>query len=226
MLSVYICLLNIAGLLVLANFIYFLFCTNTVDIKRFKEIKVICIDYLLCAIAYVFAIKSQTEMLANIWYCAYYILVDWMLFFLILFTRQYTKSIENTSLMVGLSLVVAILDSASIVTNLKFNHVFWLEHTEIENNVMAFLPKHNDYMYVHATFTVILFIVVFVIFVKRLLQVDHFKAFLDRDTFGTQNNECQMILLAFDTFMKMKIDPEKYVRLMSEESGSDYDGKF
>ncbi len=174
MLSVYICLLNIAGLLVLANFIYFLFCTNTVDIKRFKEIKVICIDYLLCAIAYVFAIKSQTEMLANIGYCAYYILVDWMLFFLILFTRQYTKSIENTSLMVGVSLVVAILDSASIVTNLKFNHVFWLEHTEIENNVMAFLPKHNDYMYVHATFTVILFIVVFVIFVKRLLQVGSF----------------------------------------------------
>ena len=59
-----------------------------------------------------------------------------------------------------------------------------------------------------------------------VFQMDHFKAFLDRDTFGTQNNECQMILLASDTFMKMKIDPEKYVRLMSEESGSDYDGKF
>lgn len=59
-----------------------------------------------------------------------------------------------------------------------------------------------------------------------VFQMDHFKAFLDRDTAGTQYNECQMILKAFDTFMKMKKDPEKYVRLMSEESGSDYDGKF
>ncbi|MDO4188480.1 MAG: hypothetical protein Q4D29_05760 [Lachnospiraceae bacterium] len=59
-----------------------------------------------------------------------------------------------------------------------------------------------------------------------VFQMDHFKAFLDRDTEGTTKNECQMILKAFDTFMKMKKDPEKYVRLMGEESGSDYDGKF
>lgn len=59
-----------------------------------------------------------------------------------------------------------------------------------------------------------------------VFQMDHFKAFLDRDTEGTTKNECQMILKAFDTFMKMKKDPEKYIRLMTEESGSDYDGKF
>ena len=59
-----------------------------------------------------------------------------------------------------------------------------------------------------------------------VFQMDHFKAFLDRDTAGTTYNECQMILKAFDTFMKMKKEPEKYLRLMGEESGSDYDGKF
>lgn len=57
-------------------------------------------------------------------------------------------------------------------------------------------------------------------------QMDHFKAFLDRDSISKNNNECEKILMAFDTFLKMKENPEKYVRLLMEESGSDYDGKF
>ena len=57
-------------------------------------------------------------------------------------------------------------------------------------------------------------------------QMDHFKAFLDRDSISKKNNECEKLLMAFDTFLKMKEDPEKYVRMLTEESGSDYDGKF
>lgn len=59
-----------------------------------------------------------------------------------------------------------------------------------------------------------------------VFQIDRFKAFLDRDTHDTKYNECHMILLAFDTFMKMKKNPEKYVEEMTGISGSDYDGKF
>jgi len=56
-------------------------------------------------------------------------------------------------------------------------------------------------------------------------QMDHFKAFLDRDSLAKNNNECEKLLLAFDTFMKMKEDPNKYLELLTGESGSDYDGK-
>lgn len=57
-------------------------------------------------------------------------------------------------------------------------------------------------------------------------QVDHFKAHLDRGEFGMKNNECEMILKAFDTFMKMKAEPEKYYRLLTEETGTDFEAKF
>lgn len=57
-------------------------------------------------------------------------------------------------------------------------------------------------------------------------QMDHFKAFLDRESLAKNNNECETILTAFDVFMKLKADPEKYIGIMSAESGSDYDGKF
>lgn len=57
-------------------------------------------------------------------------------------------------------------------------------------------------------------------------QQDHFKAFLDRGDEVNKFNECEMILKAFDNFMNMKEDPQKYLKLLGEESGSDYDGKF
>lgn len=57
-------------------------------------------------------------------------------------------------------------------------------------------------------------------------QMDHFRAFMDRGLDSMKHNECEMILKAFDTFMKMKKDPDKYVRLLTEETGSDFEGKF
>lgn len=57
-------------------------------------------------------------------------------------------------------------------------------------------------------------------------QIDHFKAWLDRDTAGTSKNSGKMLLAAFDTLLKMKKDPAKYVLRMQSETGTDYEGKF
>lgn len=57
-------------------------------------------------------------------------------------------------------------------------------------------------------------------------QMDHFKAWLDRDTTGTRQNRDRMLLLAFDTLLKMRKDPEKYIRKMQSETGTDYQGKY
>lgn len=57
-------------------------------------------------------------------------------------------------------------------------------------------------------------------------QIDHFKAWLDRDTAGTKQNGDRMLLLAFDTLLKMRSDPEKYIQKMQSETGTDYQGKY
>lgn len=57
-------------------------------------------------------------------------------------------------------------------------------------------------------------------------QMDHFKAYLDRDSVAKRGNKSEMIMRAFLTFLLMKKDPDKYLRPLTEESGSDYDGKF
>ena len=57
-------------------------------------------------------------------------------------------------------------------------------------------------------------------------QMDHFKAWLDRDNTGTRQNPDRMVLLAFDTLLKMRKEPEKYTSKMRQETGTDYEGKY
>lgn len=57
-------------------------------------------------------------------------------------------------------------------------------------------------------------------------QMDHFKARLDRDNSGTRQNGDRMLLLAFDTLLNMRKEPEKYILKMSGETGTDYPDKY
>lgn len=57
-------------------------------------------------------------------------------------------------------------------------------------------------------------------------QIDHFKAWLDRDNTKTKENGSAMLLHAFDTFLNMRKAPEKYIRAMESETGTDYPEKF
>ncbi len=57
-------------------------------------------------------------------------------------------------------------------------------------------------------------------------QMDHFKARLDQDNSGTRQNGDRMVLLAFDTLLNMRKEPEKYLLKISGETGTDYPDKY
>ncbi|MBQ6807020.1 MAG: hypothetical protein IJO97_06280 [Lachnospiraceae bacterium] len=57
-------------------------------------------------------------------------------------------------------------------------------------------------------------------------QMDHFKAEMDRGQDDMRQNGDKMLLMAFDTMLKMENQPEKYVQLMQTETGTDYPDKF
>ncbi len=57
-------------------------------------------------------------------------------------------------------------------------------------------------------------------------QIDHFKAEMDRGKYAMSENGSKMVLRAFDTFMKMKKQPDKYKGLMQSETGTDYPDKY
>lgn len=57
-------------------------------------------------------------------------------------------------------------------------------------------------------------------------QMDHFKAQMDRGHYDMKENGDKMLLMAFDTMLKMEKEPEKYVQLMQSETGTDYPDKY
>ena len=57
-------------------------------------------------------------------------------------------------------------------------------------------------------------------------QMDHFKAQMDRGKDDMKSNGDRMLLMAFDTLLKMERDPARYVELMQTETGTDYEGKY
>lgn len=57
-------------------------------------------------------------------------------------------------------------------------------------------------------------------------QMDHFKAQLDRDNYAMKHNQNKMVLMAFDTFLNMEKEPQKFVELLQSETGTDYPDKY
>lgn len=57
-------------------------------------------------------------------------------------------------------------------------------------------------------------------------QMDHFKAQMDRGKDDMKNNGDKMLLMAFDTMLKMERGPARYVEMMQTETGTDYEGKY
>ena len=57
-------------------------------------------------------------------------------------------------------------------------------------------------------------------------QMDHFKAEMDRGHDDMKQNGDKMLLMAFDTMLKMEKQPDKYVRMMQSETGTDYPEKY
>ena len=57
-------------------------------------------------------------------------------------------------------------------------------------------------------------------------QMDHFKAQMDRGHDDMKQNGDKMLLMAFDTMLKMERQSEKYVLLMQSETGTDYPEKY
>ncbi len=57
-------------------------------------------------------------------------------------------------------------------------------------------------------------------------QVDHFKAFLDRPMEMNRYRQERLLLSALDIMQKMEENPENYVTKMSNETGTDFEGKY
>lgn len=57
-------------------------------------------------------------------------------------------------------------------------------------------------------------------------QMDHFKSDLDRGLYDMQSNPDKMLLSAFVTMLKMEMNPEPYMNQFTQDTGTEYPGKY
>ena len=59
-----------------------------------------------------------------------------------------------------------------------------------------------------------------------IFQIDHFKATMDQDVADMRHNKDKMLLMAFNSLLLMRQNPEPFVNLMKTQTGTDYPGKY
>ncbi len=54
-----------------------------------------------------------------------------------------------------------------------------------------------------------------------IFQIDHFRAAMDQDVADMRFNKDKMLLMAFNSLLQMRKDPEPFVRMMQGQTGTD-----
>ncbi len=103
----------------------------------------------------------------------------------------------------------------------EFLQEFWqmLEQSEGVMQEFTYYLEHQNFLceYKVAGYSVVDLMV---------WQMDHFKAQMDRGKDDMKHNGDKMLLMAFDTMLKMEQSPEYYVNLLQTETGTDYPEKY
>lgn len=105
--------------------------------------------------------------------------------------------------------------------NEAFLETFW---SALQNSA----PVYREFLYYleHQNFLCEYRIEGYTIVDIMVWQMDHFKAQMDRGHDDMKRNGDKMLLMAFDTMLRMEQNPEKYVQLMQTETGTDYPEKY
>jgi len=98
---------------------------------------------------------------------------------------------------------------------------FWgrlMEHEDVYEEFCYYM-EHGDYLcHVKISGYTVIDIMIW--------QMDRFKADLDQDCREMKQNGDLMLLMAFDTLLKMKVNPAPYVTAMQSDTGTDYVDKY
>ena len=59
-----------------------------------------------------------------------------------------------------------------------------------------------------------------------IFQIDRFRAIMDQDVADMRHNKDKMLLMAFNSLLRMRTNPEAFLELFRTQTGTDYPGKY
>ena len=125
----------------------------------------------LAILANIFIAISPTALFAEVSYCFYFALIDWIIFFLTGFCIKYTEHYEVLKrLQIPVSVLMAI-DSVSIFLNLIFKHIFYVDKfTRPDTGIIFFKTGFYAFYYVHLFIDYAVITIAFVLIVLRIVK--------------------------------------------------------
>ncbi len=108
---------------------------------------------------YIFAIMIEIQQLALFAYCAYYISVGWLLFFLLYFSLEYTGNFLEEFVRKDFMAILLGIDSLTLVWNFFSKKMFDVRWEQVLGNESVYKPVLKDLFYVHYTFMLLIAVI-------------------------------------------------------------------
>ena len=144
--------------------------------KKIKEDYALWLNRaLLCGsfaiLANIFIAISPTALFAEVSYCFYFVLIDWIIFFLTGFCVKYTEHYEVLKkLQIPVAVVMAI-DSLSIFLNPLIRHIFYVDRfVKPDTGIIFFKTGFHTFYYVHLFIDYAVILIAFTLIILRLIK--------------------------------------------------------
>jgi len=168
--TAYICTISIA--IMLSIIIIRKFATE----KKYtfvKWLRRVLIAAATAEVANLFIALSRNTMEAELSYALYYISIDWTLFFLVVFVRDYVKGEENKFKKSQLIIyfIINCLDSLSLMVNGTTHHAFTVSQTEWGiNKELYYMSSGKIFFQMHLVLSYLALVTIFTILIREFFK--------------------------------------------------------
>ena len=123
---------------------------------------------------YIVAIMIEIQQLALFAYCAYYISIGWLLFFLLYFSLEYTGNFLEEFVRKDFMAILLGIDSLALFWNFFSKKMFDVSWEQTLGNDSIYKPVLNDLFYVHYTLILLIAVICLIGFLNRFFTAPAF----------------------------------------------------
>ena len=174
MIKLYILLFMLTAFIMLAGAVYISSRHSIKNSKLSTSIIQLFTMAIITCVSYSYAIATHSIVRAEVGYIIYFAGIDWILISFLFYTRTYTRIWQDTYSAPLITTTLAVVDSISLITNLKWHHAFKLYQKSLGDSEWFFAFELNDYYIVHLIFCYILVALIVAMFAKKTVQTSGF----------------------------------------------------
>ncbi len=121
-------------------------------------------------------VLSMTQFYALAWMSVFSLSIDWLLLMLLAYIREYTDTLFKFRPFVYCLHILAVIDSVSMLLNIRYEHVFSLPGRYYEKYDLHAFPidAHSLFYTAHLVFCYIISIYIFVILLQKTIEATSF----------------------------------------------------